>query len=205
MRAGSPKETARLQEWFEQEIGRLLGKCENAEALARKTQEESRTRRQLVMDCHAAANEATADLIVMPRCRSSARVSVWVVPASTLPILSMAPVRVSLDLFAAAGMDALRARSIRLTGFLERLLDAVAARRRLELITPRSPDRRGAQLSVVVDDAVTVTERLHAEHGVRADDRPPNIVRLAPAPLYNTYEDCWRAASALHAVLTPEG
>ena len=60
LRAGSPKETARLQEWFEQEIGRLLGKCENAEALARKTQEESRTRRQLVMDCHAAANEATA-------------------------------------------------------------------------------------------------------------------------------------------------
>ena len=62
LKAGSPKpkETAQLQEWFEQEIGRLLGKCENAEALARKTQEESRARRQLVMDCHAAANEATA-------------------------------------------------------------------------------------------------------------------------------------------------
>ena len=62
LKAGSPKpkETAQLQEWFEQEIGRLFGKCENAEALARKTQEESRARRQLVMDCHAAANEATA-------------------------------------------------------------------------------------------------------------------------------------------------
>ncbi len=60
LKAGSPKETTRLQEWFEQDIGRLLGKCENAEALARKTQEESMARRQLVMDCHAAADEATA-------------------------------------------------------------------------------------------------------------------------------------------------
>lgn len=59
-KAGSPKETARVQEWFEQEVGRLLGKCENAEALARKAQEESQARRQLVMDCYAAASEATA-------------------------------------------------------------------------------------------------------------------------------------------------
>jgi len=121
---------------------------------------------------------------------------------SNPPILSMAPVRVSLALFHDVGLDALRARSVRLTGFLERLLDAVAGRHPVELITPRDATRRGAQLSVVVDDAVAVTERLYAEHRVRADDRPPNIIRLAPAPLYNTYEDCWRAAGALDAVLS---
>jgi kynureninase len=118
-------------------------------------------------------------------------------------ILAMAPVRVSLDLFAEVGMDALRARSRRLTAFLEQLVDVVATRRPLELITPRDPDRRGAQLSVEVADAVAVTAALYELHRVRADDRPPNIVRLAPAPLYNTYLDCWRAAVALDDVLGP--
>ena len=119
---------------------------------------------------------------------------------SNPPILAMAPVRVSLDLFAEVGMEALRARSVRLTGFLDRLLDVVASRRKIEVITPRAPDRRGAQLSIVVDDARAVTDALFERFRVRADDRPPNVIRLAPAPLYNTYEDCWRAASALDMV-----
>jgi kynureninase len=120
---------------------------------------------------------------------------------SNPPILAMAPVRVSLELFAEVGMKALRARSTRLTGFLEQLLDAVALRRPAAIVTPRDPDRRGAQLSVVVDHAAAVSEALFRKHQVRTDDRPPNIVRFAPAPLYNTYEDCWRAAAALDAVL----
>ena len=120
---------------------------------------------------------------------------------SNPPILAMAPVRVSLELFAEVGIDELRARSVRLTGFLERLLDVVASRRKAELITPRDPDRRGAQLSVMVDDARAVTDALFTRFRVRADDRPPNVIRLAPAPLYNTYDDCWRAAAALDAVL----
>ena len=53
----------------------------------------------------------------------------------------------------------------------------------------------------MVDDAAAVTEELFARHRVRADDRPPNIIRLAPTPLYNTYADCWRAAVALDDVL----
>jgi len=120
---------------------------------------------------------------------------------SNPPILAMAPVRVSLALLAEIGMGALRARSVRLTGFLERLLDVVAARRAVEVITPRQTDRRGAQLSVMVDDAAALTEVLFVRHRVRADDRPPNVIRLAPTPLYNTYDDCWRAAHALDAVL----
>jgi kynureninase len=124
---------------------------------------------------------------------------------SNPPILAMAPVRVSLDLFADVGMTALRARSVRLTGFLARLLDAVARRRPIEVLTPRDPEHRGAQLSVMVNDAAGVTEALYADHRVQADDRPPNIIRLAPAPLYNTYADCWRAATALDAVLAGTG
>ena len=118
---------------------------------------------------------------------------------SNPPILSMAPVRVSLELFDEVGMGALRARSIRLTGFLQRLLDVVAEHRRLEIVTPSDPAQRGAQLSVEVDDAAAVTEALYVRHRVQADDRPPNIIRLAPAPLYNTFHDCWRAAAALDA------
>ena len=102
---------------------------------------------------------------------------------SNPPILAMAPVRVSLDLFAEVGMDALRARSVRLTGFLERLLDVVAARRKVELITPREPDRRGAQLSVMVDDAAAVTaalfERLRRSCRRPAAERHP--ARAGPA------------------------
>jgi kynureninase len=120
---------------------------------------------------------------------------------SNPPILAMAPVRVALEIFDTVGMDALRARSIRLTGFLERLLDAVAARRPLNIVSPRDPARRGAQLSVEVDDARRVNDALYARHGVRCDDRPPNIIRVAPAPLYNTFNDCWRAAVALDAEL----
>ena len=120
---------------------------------------------------------------------------------SNPPILAMAPVRVSLELFDQVGMPALRARSLRLTAFLERLLDVVAARRPLEVITPRDPACRGAQLSVAVDDAVAVTEALFHDHQVRCDDRPPNVIRIAPTPLYNTFHDCWRAAVALDRVL----
>jgi kynureninase len=120
---------------------------------------------------------------------------------SNPPILAMAPVRVSLEMFDRVGLDALRGRSIRLTGFLERLLDAVAARRELEIVTPRAPSRRGAQLSVEVDNPRRVNDALFERHRVRCDDRPPNIIRIAPAPLYNTFNDCWRAAVALDAEL----
>jgi len=121
---------------------------------------------------------------------------------SNPPILAMAPVRVALEQFADIGMEALRARSIRLTGFLERLLDDVATRRPIAIVTPRQPERRGAQLSVMVDDAEAVADAMFHEHRVRTDDRPPNIIRFAPAPLYNTYVDCWRAAVALDTVLS---
>jgi kynureninase len=125
----------------------------------------------------------------------------WAV--STPPILSFAPLRASLALFDEVGLPALRQRSIRLTAYLESLLDEVANRRRLRLTTPRDPRRRGCQLSLATNGARALAARLRHEHGVVCDFREPDVLRFAPAPLYSTYHDCWRAASALDAVLEP--
>jgi kynureninase len=122
---------------------------------------------------------------------------------SNPPILAMAPVVASLRLFDAVGMDAVRARSLRLTAYLEVLLDTLLADFPTEVITPTEPARRGAQLSVriVGKDAGSVATRLRDEWGVFADSRQPDVIRFAPAPLYNSYHDCWRAAHALASVL----
>jgi kynureninase len=122
---------------------------------------------------------------------------------SNPPILAMAPVLASLEMFDETGMQALRAKSVRLTGYLERLLDEVCATGRAEVITPRDPDRRGAQLSARIRgrDVGPVCDRLRHSYGVFADARRPDVIRLAPAPMYCTFHDCWRAATALAAVL----
>lgn len=120
---------------------------------------------------------------------------------SNPPVLSMAAVRGSLELFDEVGMSAVRARSLRLTGYLEALLDRVCEEHGASIITPRDPARRGAQLSVEVPDAAAVSAALRDRHAVIADARPPNILRFAPAPLYTSFHDCWRAATALDDVL----
>ena len=122
---------------------------------------------------------------------------------STPAVLAFAPLRASLELFDAAGIVALRERSLRLTGYLESLLDLVVDERSARLITPREPKRRGCQLSLSVPDARTLARRLRAEHGVICDVREPDVIRLAPAPLYSSYADCLRAAVALRELLPP--
>ncbi|MCZ7418575.1 MULTISPECIES: kynureninase [unclassified Micromonospora] len=137
-----------------------------------------------------------------PVSRPPATVEAWQI--SNPPIFAMGPVRTSLELFDSVGMPALRARSLRLTGYLERLLDEVTADRPLRVITPREPRRRGCQLSVRIGtgSANELTERLRHEHGVIADAREPDVVRFAPVPLYSTYHDCWRVAEALRATVS---
>ena len=122
---------------------------------------------------------------------------------STPPVLAFAPLRASLELFDASGMPALRERSLRLTGYLEALLDEVVAERRAQVLTPREPARRGCQLSLAVPDAGVLAQRLRAEYGVICDVREPDVIRLAPTPLYSSYHDCWRAATALRELLPP--
>ena len=118
---------------------------------------------------------------------------------SNPPILAMAPVLASLEMFDEVGLDTLRHKSVRLTAYLESLLDLVCANRPMRVITPRDPARRGAQLSVQFDGIAVgpLTERLRREFGVIADARQPDVIRFAPIPFYSTFHDCWRVADAL--------
>jgi|HigsolmetaAR206D_1030411.scaffolds.fasta_scaffold01938_7 kynureninase len=138
-----------------------------------------------------------------PVSRPPATAEAWQI--SNPPVLAMAPMRTSLAIFDEVGMPALRARSLRLTGYLEKLLDEITPTRPLTVLTPRDPQRRGCQLSVRVGQggAAALTKRLAHEYGVLVDDREPDVIRLAPVPLYSTYHDCWRAVDAL-ARLVPE-
>ena len=113
---------------------------------------------------------------------------------STPPILSLAPIAVSLAMFDEVGMAALRERSLGLTGELERLLEAFVPD--ATIITPRAPDERGSQLSVRVGDAHARLRALEA-FDVVADVREPDLIRLAPVPMYCSFEDVVRATDAL--------
>ncbi|RSN53196.1 kynureninase [Actinomadura sp. WAC 06369] len=113
---------------------------------------------------------------------------------SNPPILALAPVLASLEIFDRVGMDALRARSERLTGYLAARLAPVGG---VRIITPADPAARGSQLSLRVADAGGLVRRLAEARGVVADAREPDVVRLAPVPLYCTFHDCHRAAEAL--------
>jgi kynureninase len=122
---------------------------------------------------------------------------------SNHPLLGMVPLQASFAQFAAAGLPALRARSSLLTGWLESLLDARLGER-IEILTPRDPEARGAQLSVRLRAARghgrALFDRL-LQGGLTCDWREPDVIRLAPAPLYNSYEDCWQAAGLIEAEL----
>lgn len=137
------------------------------------------------------STEESSRFEMAPVARPPASAEAWQI--SNPPIFSMGPVRTSLSLFARVGVDALRQRSLRLTGYLEQLLDAAGA----HIVTPRDPAARGSQLSLRVGQAEALARRLRTEYGVIADARRPDILRLAPTALYSTYHDCWRAADAL--------
>ena len=113
---------------------------------------------------------------------------------STPPILSLAPIAVSLALFDEVGMAALRERSIALTGALERLIDAHVPD--ATIITPRDPAQRGSQVTIRVRDAHARLAALEA-FDVVADVREPDLIRLAPVPMYCSFEDVVRAVDAL--------
>jgi kynureninase len=124
---------------------------------------------------------------------------------SNPPILAMAPLRVSLELFARAGMCALRDKSAKLAAYLAGLVDAINRRRAtagldpIRVLTP--PDSRACQLSLVLPgDGREAYNRLR-KAGIVADFREPNVVRLAPVPLYNSFHDVWLAGQALEASL----
>jgi kynureninase len=116
--------------------------------------------------------------------------------ASTASPVLLAPLAASLAIFDEVGMPALRARSVVLTGYLASLLAGLP----VEVITPADPTARGAQLSLRFDNGEAVLGDL-AARGVVADFRAPDIIRVAPIPLYNTYHEAWRFAAILRELL----
>jgi len=116
---------------------------------------------------------------------------------SNPPILGLAPVLASLQIFDQVGMPALREKSLRLTGFLEALLHDRLAEA-VEIITPADPARRGCQLSLRIRSGGgrKVFETLEA-NGVTGDWREPDVIRIAPVPLYNSFDDVFRFVEIL--------
>lgn len=122
---------------------------------------------------------------------------------SNLPILSAAPLLASLPLFERATLPALRSKSLRLTGYLESLLRARLAAD-VKVLTPSDPQQRGCQLSLRLQrdpqQARTVFEALAAA-GFTGDWREPDVIRVAPIPLYNTFVEAWEFVAALERFL----
>jgi kynureninase len=116
---------------------------------------------------------------------------------SNPPIFSMAPLRASLSIFDdGGGMEPLRAKSIRLTGYLEFLLTEIGSKK-FTVITPRNSDERGCQLSILAHEHPKELLKELETAGVKCDFREPNIIRVAPTPLYNSFHEVWRFARIL--------
>lgn len=107
---------------------------------------------------------------------------------SNPPVFSLIPVRVSLNIFMEAGIENIVAKSKKLTGYMEFLLDSLNTDK-FKIITPRDPEQRGAQLSIVVKENGKKIFDALCEDGVIGDWRNPDCIRLAPAPLFNSYQD----------------
>jgi kynureninase len=122
---------------------------------------------------------------------------------SNAPVLSMAAHRVSLEVFADARMDRLRKKSIQLTAYLEFVLNEVEKNtgQTLRVLTPTDVNARGCQLSVVVSGKQKSFVNELLALGVMADWREPDVIRLAPVPLYNSFEDIWQLGQRLSSAL----
>jgi kynureninase len=119
---------------------------------------------------------------------------------SNPPILQMAALRASLEIFAEAGMEALREKSVKLTGYLETLIGEIGDER-ISIITPRDAESRGCQLSIRVNGGDRSLHERLVERGVSADWREPDVIRVAPVPLYNSFADVYRFAEILKECL----
>ena len=136
-----------------------------------------------------------------PEWEGAAGASAWQI--STPPVLATAPLLGSLRIFAEAGIEAIRAKSLAQTGYLIDLLaamDLTGTAAGYRLGTPREPARRGGHVAVEHDAAPQIARALKAR-GVVPDFRPPDVVRLAPIPLYTSYHDLWRVAALLRTIV----
>lgn len=116
----------------------------------------------------------------------------WQLSTPNIPALALH--RASLSITAEAGMGALRTKSELLTGYLDYVL---APFDQIVVLTPSDPNQRGCQLSLLVREQGKALFTYLTEQGIIGDWREPDCIRLAPTPLYNTFEDVWRVSDAL--------
>lgn len=119
---------------------------------------------------------------------------------SNPPIFQLASLRASLDIFEEVGMKALREKSVKLTNYLEFLLGEIHDER-ISVITPTNPEERGCQLSIRVRNSDKTLFKAITEKGVIADWREPDVIRVAPVPLYNSFTDVYKFAEILKECL----
>ncbi|MEW6989898.1 kynureninase [Colwelliaceae bacterium 6441] len=123
---------------------------------------------------------------------------------SNVPIMGMAVLKASLDIFHEAGIENLRKKSLTLTAYLEFVFNNIISQFpdfQLEIITPTDPEKRGCQLSVKLIGTDKSFFKALTDAGVIADFREPDVVRLAPTPLYNNFEDVYQLGQTLKTLL----
>lgn len=111
---------------------------------------------------------------------------------SNAQVLSFAALKSSIEIFEEAGIEALRAKSLKLTSYMESLINGIEGGDLFKIITPSIAEQRGAQLSMLTQDGIgkELFDYLSA-NGVICDWREPNVIRLAAVPMYNSFEDVW--------------
>ena len=119
---------------------------------------------------------------------------------SNPPILSMAAIKASLDIFNEVGIKKLTEKSKKLTGYFEFLINEMN-NQDIKIITPSNPDQRGCQLSIQVRKADKSLHDKLTKAGVISDWREPDVIRCAPVPLYNSFEDVFRMVEKLKEIL----
>jgi kynureninase len=123
---------------------------------------------------------------------------------SNAPILSMAAHKASLDIFDEAGMELLVEKSRKLTAYLFYILELTNKDLRensVKVITPENENERGCQVSMFVNKNARLIFESLLKQGIVADWREPNVIRVAPVPLYNSFEEVWRFGSMLKKTL----
>lgn len=124
---------------------------------------------------------------------------------SNAPVLGMAAHLASLEIFEEAGMDRIGTKRDLMTSYLEFVIEDISERNKtrvtFELITPKDKTKRGAQLSIMAQGQGKALFDALSKEGVVADWREPNVIRIAPAPLYNSFEDCFRFGQLLEKAI----
>lgn len=124
---------------------------------------------------------------------------------SNAPVMALAPIKSSLDIFEEAGMEKLLAKQAKLTGYLEFVVNQIsdeADGASFEIITPKNSAERGCQLSILVTGKGKELFDYLVANSVIGDWREPNVIRIAPVPLYNSFEDVYQFGQVLKAGIT---